>query len=96
MFQEIENDNLAEIVASNNVVVTKALDDNPSLCLPPYKGKKHKIVTLHIMETHERDKNDKLQTYKHPIGLRDNEILQAVWRKWAIESGFKDLTWDKY
>jgi len=80
----------------NNVNIAKALQDNPSLCLPPYKGKKNEFVNLHILETHERDKNEKLQTYKYPTGQRDNEILEAVWRKWAKESGFKGLTWYKY
>ncbi len=81
---------------TNNASISKALEDNPSLCLPPYKGKKNEFVTLHILETHERDKNDKLQTYRNSAGQRDNEILEAVWRKWAAESGFKDITWDKY
>jgi len=80
----------------NNVNISKALEDNPLLCLPPYKGKMNEFVILHIMETHERDKNDKLQTYNYPTGQRDNEILEAVWKKWALESGFKDITWDKY
>jgi hypothetical protein len=81
---------------TNNVSISKALEVNPSFCLPPYKGTKNEFVTLHILETHERDKNDKLQTYNYPTGQRDNEILEAVWKKWARESGFKDLTWDKY
>lgn len=80
----------------NSVSISKALENNPSLCLPPYKGKMNEFVTLHILETHERDKNDKLQTYKFPVGQRDNEILEAVWKKWAKESGFKDLIWNKY
>jgi hypothetical protein len=48
------------------------------------------------METHERDKDDIEQRYKNPIGMRDNEILEAVWRKWAKESGFKNIKWKKY
>jgi hypothetical protein len=51
---------------------------------------------LHIYETHERDKDDKMLNYKNEQGLRDNEILEAVWRKWALESGFKSLEWKKY
>lgn len=81
---------------SNNVSIAKALENNPKFSLTPYFGENNKFVTLHIMETHERDKNDNLQTYDHPRGLRDNEILEAIWRKWAKESSFKDLTWDKY
>lgn len=81
---------------TNNVSINKALEDNPDLCLPPYKSKKNQFITLHILETHERDKNERLQTYRYPTGQRDNEILETVWRKWAKESGFKDLTWQKY
>jgi hypothetical protein len=54
------------------------------------------MIYLHVWETHERDKNIVSQTYKYPIGLRDNEILQAVWKKWAQESGFKGFEWKKY
>jgi hypothetical protein len=95
-FGNSEIEKIRTYCKTNNLSIAKALQDNPSLCLPPYKGKKNEFVTLHILETHERDKNDKLQTYKYPTGLRDNEILEAVWKKWALESGFKDLTWDKY
>lgn len=95
-FGNSEIEKIRAYCKTNNVNIIKALGDNPSLCLPPYKGKKNEFVTLHILETHERDKNDKLQTYSYPTGQRDNEILEAVWRKWAKESGFKDLTWEKY
>jgi hypothetical protein len=81
---------------TNNVGISTALENNPSLCMPPYKGKNNEYVILHILETHERGKNEILQTYNYPTGQRDNEILEAVWKKWAKESGFKDLTWHKY
>lgn len=81
---------------SNNVDVPKALSDNPSLCLPPVKNEKNKFLNLHILETHERDFDEYTQTYKHQKGLRDNEILEYVWRKWATESGFKSFEWRKY
>ncbi|MBK6888384.1 MAG: hypothetical protein IPH02_00150 [Sphingobacteriales bacterium] len=61
--------------------------------MTPIKNAKNKYVNLHILETAERDKNTKLQTYKNPLGLRDNEILEAVWRKWALESGYKSFEW---
>jgi hypothetical protein len=80
----------------NKVDLLKALKSNNRLCLPIYKNTLNKNINLHIEETHERDKNLILQTFKYPIGLRDNEILEAVWRKWAIDSDFKDLTWNKY
>ena len=80
----------------NKVTVLKAIDENPSLGIPSYNNKINKHIKLHISETHERDKNLTSQTYNHPTGQRDNEILEVVWRKWASESGFKDLTWAKY
>jgi len=95
-FGNSEIEKIRTYCKTNNVTIKKALEDNPSLCLPSYKREKNKLVTLHILETHERDKNDKLQTYKYPTGQRDNEILEAVWKMWAIESGFKDIIWEKY
>lgn len=81
---------------SQNVDIKTALCKNKSFCLPPVINKRNQLVNLHILETHERDKDTKLQKYSNPIGLRDNEILQAIWRKWAIESGFKSFEWKKY
>jgi hypothetical protein len=66
------------------------------LCLPPSESRNNKYLNLHILETHERDFDTRNQAYKHPKGLRDNEILETVWRKWAIESGFKSFEWKKY
>jgi phosphatidylserine/phosphatidylglycerophosphate/cardiolipin synthase-like enzyme len=48
------------------------------------------------IKTHARDKNESNLSYKNPIGIRDNEILKAVWSKWAKESGFKSLDWKLY
>lgn len=95
-FGSTEINNIRRFCNVNKVDIAKALDANSDFCLPAFKSQKNKRITLHIMETHERDKNLKLQTYKHPKGLRDNEILEAVWRKWAKDSGFKNLTWAKY
>jgi hypothetical protein len=81
---------------SNKVNIQKALESDKTLCLPIYKNKNNDYINLHILETHERDKNLKEQRYINPKGLRDNEILEAIWQKWAKESGFKDLTWEKY
>lgn len=80
----------------NATDIKTALENDKSLCLPIFKSGYNQFINLHIMETHERDKNVKLQTYKYPTGQRDNEILEAVWRKWANESGFKSLSWAKY
>ena len=81
---------------NNNIDIAQALKINGALALPVIKSDKNKYINLHILETHERDKNEKMQTYKYPRGQRDNEILEAVWRKWATESGFKSLEWKKY
>jgi len=78
------------------VDIDQALESNVSFCLPVTQNVKDQEITLHIMETHERDKNAKFLTYNNPIGQRDNEILEAVWKKWANESGFVDLIWEKY
>ncbi|MCX2472715.1 hypothetical protein OQZ33_00075 [Pedobacter sp. MC2016-05] len=79
-----------------NRTIANVLESYNALCLPINKSPKNQFINLHILETHERDKNDKLNTYKHPKGQRDNEILEAVWRKWALESGFKSFEWKKY
>lgn len=95
-FGKDEINKVRQYCIANKVNIQTALDTNSSLCLTPIKNKKNKLVNLHILETHERDKNDKLQQYDYPIGQRHNEILEAVWRKWAAESGFKSFDWKKY
>ena len=95
-FGSSEIDKVRQHCKVKNVDIPTALETNHSLCLTPIKNKKNQFVNLHILETHERDKNDKLQTYKNLVGQRDNEILEAVWRKWATESGFKTFEWKKY
>lgn len=95
-FGSSEIEKIRQYCKANNVDIAKALEINSSLCLTPAKSKENQYVNLHVLETHERDKNDKLQTYKYPTGQRDNEILEAVWRKWAVESGFKSFQWRKY
>lgn len=95
-FGSPEIDKIRQYCIANNVDISNAIKTNQSLCLTPIKSKKNQFINLHILETHERDKNDRLQTYKYPVGQRDNEILEAVWRKWATESGFKSFEWKKY
>ena len=95
-FGKSEIQKVRQFCNDNKVDIKTALESNETLCLPACKNNLNKYIKLHILETHERDKNITLQTYKHPIGERDNEILEAVWFKWAKDSGFKDLTWDKY
>jgi hypothetical protein len=95
-FGDSEIKKVRQYCESNDVEVSKALYENRSLRLPPCKSAKNKFINLHILETHERDKNIISQTYDHSRGIRDNEILEAVWREWARESGFKSFTWKKY
>lgn len=81
---------------SNKIGVEIALKNNSQLSLPPLKGEKNRFINLHIVETHERDKDFVHNKYLNEDGLRDNQILEAVWRKWALESGFKSFEWKKY
>ncbi|MBT1705155.1 hypothetical protein [Chryseosolibacter indicus] len=91
-----EIEKIRQFCKINSVDISTALDMNSSLSLQTIKSKKNKHINLHILETHERDFDTKNQTYKYPKGLRDNEILEAVWRKWAKESGFNNFEWKKY
>jgi hypothetical protein len=80
----------------NNKNIKEALESNPKLGLPSYRNPLNNSIHLHILETHERDKDVSTLGYKNSPGLRDNEILEAVWRKWAKESNFKSFSWEKY
>jgi hypothetical protein len=95
-FGNAEIEKIRKVCKLNNMSVSEALDFKSFLKLPAVTGAKNKFINLHILETHERDKNDKFQTYNHTKGLRDNEILEAVWKKWSVESGFKSFEWKKY
>jgi hypothetical protein len=95
-FGGTEIEKVRKYCIKNNTEITKALEADKSLGLQAVKASNNKFITLHIYETHERDKDDKKLNYKHSQGQRDNEILEAVWRKWALDSGFKDLEWKKY
>ena len=95
-FGSSEIEKVRQYCKTYKVNIAKALELDTSLCLPACKYKLNKYINLHILESHERDKNLVSQSYDNPTGQRDNEILETVWRKWAKDSGFKDLTWDKY
>jgi hypothetical protein len=60
------------------------------LCLQAIKTENNKFINLRIHETHERDKDDKMPRYKH-IKARIMKFWKLVWRKWALDSGFKSL-----
>ena len=95
-FGNAEINQVRQYCKTHKTDIQKALSENKNLSLPPDKNAKNKLINLHILETQERDKDDNLQVYKYPTGQRDNEILEAVWRKWARESGFKSFEWKKY
>lgn len=95
-FGNPEIEKIRQYCKINNIDLATALKENGSLCLPKVTNSKNQFVNLHILETHERDKNTKLQNFTNKMGLRDNEILEAVWRKWATESKFKSFEWKKY
>lgn len=95
-FGDYEINKVRKYCLDNKVNISKALELEKSLCLPACNYKLNKYIVLHVFETHERDKNLVSQRYDKPTGQRDNEILEAVWKKWAKDSGFKDLIWDKY
>lgn len=91
-----EIERLRNYCKQHNLSVEDALQRDSTLGLTPTRNNRNQLINLHILETHERDKDDKLQVYSHIRGLRDNEILEAVWRKWAMDSGFKSFEWRKY
>lgn len=91
-----EINRLRKYCKKKEVSIQKALDDNPDFKLKPYLNKQNSNIELHLLETHERDKDEITGTYLNPIGLRDNEILETVWKNWAIDSGFKGIDWKKY
>ena len=95
-FGAIEIERVRQFCVNKNVDIKTALEANRTLCLPVCNSKNSQYINLHVLETHERDKDTKFQTFKHPKGMRDNEILEASWRKWAKESGFKSFEWKKY
>lgn len=95
-FGRLEIEKVRKSIIATNMDITKVLQTNNKLCLPSNKSNKNHFINLHIYETHERDKNEKSQSYRYPKGQRDNEILEAVWKKWATESGFKSFEWKKY
>jgi hypothetical protein len=81
---------------ANKMNINEALSSNPNLGIPAYRSPLNSLINLHVLETHERDKNVSEINYKNGPGLRDNEILQAVWTKWANDSGFNNFLWAKY
>ena len=92
--QEIQQ--LRDYCNLNHLKPSEALVLDPNLGLPALFSEKNRFVNLHILETHARDKDVNRMTWANNSGVRDNEILEAVWRKWANESGFKSFEWKEY
>lgn len=97
-FGRYEIEKVRQYATKNNISIEKSLQQNRDLGLDTTycTNDKNRSIHLHIWETHERDKDALKGTYKHRKGLRDNEILKAVWEKWAMECGFKSFEWKKY
>lgn len=69
---------------------------NPELGLPPINNESFKLINLHVYETLSRDFNYETKVNIHPKGYEDNAILEVVWEKWAMDSGFKSFEWGKF
>lgn len=97
-FGRYEIEKIRQYAIKNNISIEKSLIQDNQLGLDTTRCniRKNKSIHLHIWETHERDKDIQKGTYKHRKGFRDNEILEAVWRKWATDCGFKSFEWKKY
>ena len=95
-FGELEIQELRDFCKNKNLKPSEALELDSNLGLPALFSDKNSLINLHILETHARDKNVIRMTWANDSGVRDNEILEAVWRKWANESGFKSFEWKEY
>ena len=95
-FGESEINEIRKVCLLKNITISEVLELNESFKLPAVKDKKNKHINLHILETHQRDKNYTFQTFSNRKGTRDNEILKVIWETWARESGFKSFEWKIY
>lgn len=78
----------------NNVSLSEAIASNPKLRLATRDLKGSQDWVLHIHETIDRDLNpDGTLKRGIPDSLRQNKILEEVWRNWAAECGFIDFYW---
>jgi hypothetical protein len=96
-FGESEIQKLRDFCKINHVSPTEALENNSNLGIQPSFNEKNKLIKLHVFETHSRDWNVAKMSWANDPGVRDNEILEAVWKKWAKESGFiQPIDWRPY
>jgi len=63
--------------------------------LPKSFSKINRYVSIYILETNDRNFDKNTGSNKYESGLTDNDILKAVWKFWAKESGFKKFVWQK-
>jgi hypothetical protein len=93
-FSETEIDKIRSFAQCNNVTPEEALRMNEAFRLTKAPQKKNSIVRLHVLETNDRDYDVIKGKWKYTHGLNDNDILKAVWKRWAKDSNFKgDLNW---
>ena len=63
--------------------------------LPKSFSKINQNVSIYILETNDRNFDKNTGSNRYESGLTDNDILKAVWKFWAKESGFKKFVWQK-
>ena len=72
-----------------NRLVYDVLRDCPEFRIQPILHPNHAKVDLYLLETGDRSS----------VGsgdLSDNHILEVLWELWALESGFRSLTWKAF
>lgn len=90
--EQIES--VREFCIKNNVSPEKAIENVKNhLKLTPLRSENNKLINLYILETDDRGFNKQQGTQKNSGPLSDNNILQAAWKIWAKESGFKNFVW---
>jgi hypothetical protein len=77
----------------NNLTPIDAILKQPNFKLMPLKSINNQHVNLYVLETNDRQINQINGTIKNSGPLSDNNILKAVWKIWAKESGFKNFVW---
>lgn len=79
---------LRERCQATGLSIYELLKVCPELRMNPQLNENNRRVHLYLLETEDRTAGE-----IHPGGLRDNDILKALWEYWAEESGFKSFTW---
>jgi hypothetical protein len=93
-FSETEIENIRNFAKCNNVSPEEALRMNEAFRLPKAPQRKNMLAKIHVLETDDRKYNAVQGEWESSYGLKDNDILKAVWRRWAKDSNFKgELNW---